>query len=253
MKRSRAGALVLMFAFAMPAHAATLPPGEPPSIQSISPLSVKDVCLLSSVQRADPMRDRAGMHRWYLRVGQLLSSGYPAATVAVRLDTAAGHMTATVPSQSVVVVNAATRDVVLAASVTGVTMRDGTSVECVPRPVLTGVAAVNEPQGGPPRPVVIASALTADAPLNCAEPFAPGGYMSPDGKRDLLTLRSGEVLGMDSYTFMAGGGTALRLLSGNFGVPAVRTAAGAAQHASFAPAVLRCAALTRPFPLTVSL
>ena len=248
-----AAALALTFAFTAPALAATLPPGDTPSFHSVSPLSVADVCLLSAVLRVDPMRDQAGVRRWYLRVGQLLSSGYPEATVTVRLDTAAGHMTAIVPARSVVVVNAATHDDVLAASVTGVTMQDGTSAACVPRPMPTGIAAANELQGGPARPVVIASALAADAPMTCAERFTPGGYTSPDGRRDQLTLASGEILGMDSYTFMAGGGLRLRLLSGNFGGPAVRTAAAAAQRASFAPAVLRCLPLSRPFPLTVSL
>jgi hypothetical protein len=243
--------LALTIAFAAPAHAATLPPGDTPSFHSVSPLSVADVCLLSAVRRVDPMRDQAGVRRWYLRVGQLLSSGYPEATVTVRLDTAAGHMTAIVPARSVVVVNTATHDDVLAASVTGVTMQDGTSAACVPRPMPTGIAAANELQGGPARPVAIASALVADAPMTCAERFAPGGYTSPDGRRDQLTVGSAEVLGLNSYTFMAGAGTALRLLSGNFGVPGVKTAADAARHTSLAPAVLRCVPLTRPFPLMV--
>jgi hypothetical protein len=253
-RRWSVAAAIVVFTLGTAARALAVPLDDTPEFRSVSPLSPADLCLLSRVVVVNPMREQNGVRRWNIQIVQTLSSPHSVAQVTVRLDTATGHMTASVPPQSVVVVvNAPVHDDVLAAGVTAVTLPDGTSVECVPRPVPAGAGIALEV--GPrstPHPVVTATAPVSDAPLNCAEPFAPGGYVSGDGRVDHLTLNTDMVRDVTSYTFMKGGGP-LRLLSGNFTRSAVKVAAGAVRRAPFASAVLRCKALTRPFPLTVTL
>ncbi|GAC1574661.1 MAG: hypothetical protein NVS3B7_06690 [Candidatus Elarobacter sp.] len=73
---------------------------DAPPVPVVSPVSAWDVCLLTQVLRINPMRDRDGMRRWYLHVGQDLSKGHTIAAATVRLDPARGHTNASVPAKA---------------------------------------------------------------------------------------------------------------------------------------------------------
>ncbi|GAC1574667.1 MAG: hypothetical protein NVS3B7_06710 [Candidatus Elarobacter sp.] len=67
----------------------------------------------------------------------------------------------------------------------------------------------------------------------------------------MLDLASRDIWEGDIYLFLAGDDTAERLLRGDPAKATLATAVRAVRRSSFKPAILRCAPLVRPFPITV--